>query len=124
MKDMQDQRGYNADDKGAYGFFVDNHSKGGPQHGKPPEDSIVFLIKHIKDANGAGDPENHILQGDKEIAVSDQAAQDQKSIVHKGDDDAHQKGMQKKGYFTDNVLAHRHLFKQSGKQRFSPAVCR
>lgn len=112
------QRGHGIDDQGADTFFVRDHSKGCPEHGKPPEYTVVFLIEHIKNTDCAGDPEYHILQGNKKVTVSDQAAQYQKSIICNGNNNAHQKRMQKKGDLIYNILAHRHLFKQPGKKRF------
>lgn len=110
------------DDQGADTFFVGDHPEGGPKDGKPSQDTVILLIKHIKNADCAGDPEHHIFQGNKEKAVPDQTAQYQESVIHKGNDNACEKGMQEKVYFVNNVLAHKRLLKKPGKQGFPLAV--
>ena len=69
------QHGHGMNDQRADAFFVGNHAKRCSKNGKPSQDAVIFFVEHIKNADCAGNPEQHILQRNEKITVSDQTAQ-------------------------------------------------
>ena len=80
-KDFMDKQGYILYKKRADQFFIEEHSRQGPQHRKPPQRSVAFMIHQQKNPYGTINPKADVLQGNHETTVGDHISQYAENII-------------------------------------------